>query len=191
MKFSGKFAEFLVVNTQATPAYVAVGQVQSIGDISVTAEEIDATTLDAGDYRDFLPGFKDPGECELTIVFDPNLAAHDDTADGIIGLFEAGDTRDCAIRFNSSAAGGETFGTFQAFIRDLTYGALNADDLQTITPLFRLRTPITLVDTLPTPTVGGTETEEAEEGEVAERPARVPARGVRPPARRPRARKAA
>lgn len=126
---------------------------QEIGDISVTAEEVDVTTLDAGDYRDYIQGFKDPGECELTVIFDPGLAGHDDSTDGLVGLFASGEVRDCAIRWNSSVVGGESFGTFKAFIRDMTYGALNPDDPQTITPLFRITTPITLVDTLPTPTV--------------------------------------
>ena len=153
MKYTGKGATFMVVTGTAPGAYTAVGQVQEIGDISVTAEEVDVTTLDAGDYRDYIQGFKDPGECELTVIFDPGLAGHDDSTDGLIGLFTSGTVKECAIRWNSSAVGGESFGTFSAFIRDMTYGALNADDPQTITPLFRITTPITLVDTLPTPTV--------------------------------------
>lgn len=107
------------------------------------------TTLDAGDYRDYIQGFKDPGECELTVIFDPELASHDASTNGLIGLFNSGKVLDCAIRWNSSAVGGEAFGTFTAFIRDMTYGALNADDPQTISPVFRLTSPITLVDTLP------------------------------------------
>lgn len=142
-----------MVTGTAPGAYTSIGQVQEIGDISVTAEEVDVTTLDAGDYRDYIQGFKDPGECELTVIFDPGLAGHDESADGLIGLFNSGAVKDCAIRWNSSATGDEAFGTFKAFIRDMTYGALNADDPQTITPLFRITTPITLVDTLPTPTV--------------------------------------
>lgn len=154
-KFTGKGAEFLVVSGGATPAYVAVGQVAEIGDIAVTADEVEVTTLDAGDYRDYLQGFKDPGECELTIIYDPALhaaAATTPTGDTILELFSSGEVRDCAIRWNSSGAGGEAFGTFRAFIRDNTFNALNPDDPQQITPLFRLKTPITIVSTLPTPT---------------------------------------
>jgi hypothetical protein len=149
-KFTGKHCEFLVASSGATPAYVAVGQVQEIGDISVTAEEVDVTTLDAGDYRDYIQGFKDPGECELTVIFDPGIAAHDDSADGLIGLFASGAVRDCAIKWNSSATGDFSWGTFKAFIRDITYGALNPDDPQVLTPLFRITTPIVLTDTAPT-----------------------------------------
>jgi hypothetical protein len=163
--------------------------VQSIGDIALTAEELDVTTLDAGEYRDFIPGFKDPGECELTVIWDPGLVTHDESTDGLWGLFQSGASKDCAIRYNSSAVGGETFLTFQAFIRDMTVGAVNPDDPQTMTPLFRLRPPITLVDTLPT-TLTKSEGEEEEEGVARERrrgQATPPAR----PARRARARAAA
>ena len=150
-KFTGKGATFNLKGGGATPTYAPVGQVQEIGDISVTAEEVDVTTLDAGDYRDYIQGFKDPGECEVTVIFDPALASHDDSADGLVGMFTSGDVRECYIRLNSSVAtAGESFLTFKAFIRDLTYGALNADDPQTITPLFRITTPLTLTDTEPT-----------------------------------------
>ena len=149
-KFTGKGAEFWVKSSGGTPAYVPVAQVQEISGVSVTAEEVDVTTLDAGDYRDYLQGFKDPGECELTVIFDPELAAHDASADGLVGLFASGDVRDCAIKWNSSAAvGGHTWGTFQAFIRDMSFGALNPDDPQTASPVFRITTPITLTDTAP------------------------------------------
>jgi hypothetical protein len=138
-----------MIENAAASAYVEVGQVQEIGDVSVTAEEIDVTTLDAGDYRDFIQGFKDPGECELSVIWDPNLATHDESTDGLIGLFTSGAVRDCAIKWNSSAVGGFTWGTFKAFIRDLTYGALNADDAQMANPVFRITSAITLSDTAP------------------------------------------
>jgi hypothetical protein len=138
----------LVADATGT-TFVAVGQVQEIGDISVTAEEVDVTTLDAGDYRDYIQGFKDPGECELSVIWDPNLATHDDSTNGLIGLFTSGAVRECAIRWNSSLAGGHTWGLFSAFIRDMTFGALNADDAQMLNPVFRITTPITLSDTAP------------------------------------------
>jgi hypothetical protein len=160
-KYTGKGAQFMVQTTGATPTYIAVGQVAEIGDISVTADEVEVTTLDAGDYRDYIQGFKDAGECELTVIFDPGLPAHDDSADGLIGLFTSGDVRNCAIRWNSSATGGETYGTFTAFVRDMTYNALNPDDPQQIAPLFRITSPITLSDTAPVAKVPGPPAEKA------------------------------
>jgi Lambda phage tail tube protein, TTP len=155
-KFTGKGAEILVLGGGATPAYKPVGQVAEIGSIDVTADEVDVTTLDAGDYRDYLQGFKDPGECQLTVLFDPALADQDESADGLFGLFTSGETRDWVIRFNSSAVGGETFGTFKGFLRDWSFGALNPDDPQEIQPTIRIAGPITLTDTMPVPTITGT-----------------------------------
>jgi hypothetical protein len=156
-KFTGKGAEIFVLGGGATPAYRAVGQVAEIGNIDVSADEVDVTTLDAGDYRDYLQGFKDPGECQLTVLFDPNLADQDESADGLFGLFTSGETRDWVIRFNSGAVGGATFGTFQGFLRDWSFGALNPDDPQEIQPTIRIVGPITLTDTMPVPTVTGTQ----------------------------------
>jgi len=148
----------LISDGASPPVYTAVGQVQEIGDISVTAEEVDVTTLDSGDYHDYIQGFKDPGECQITVLFDPAMADQDDSPDGLIGLFISGETRNCAIRWNASNTGGQEYGLFQAFLRDMDYAALNASDPQTIQPTFRLRSPITLADTLPITLVGGATT---------------------------------
>ena len=149
-KFTGKATQILLDTGTTTPTWTPVAQVQEVGDINVTAEEVDVTTLDAGDYRDYISGFKDPGECELTVIWDPELAAHDESPDGLIGIFDTGEVRDWAIKWNSSAAtGGAKYGMFSGFIRDNTYGALNADDPQTLSPLIRLTTPILLADELP------------------------------------------
>ena len=150
-KFTGKGATISVKGGGATPAYVAVGQVAEIGNIDVSADEVDVTTLDAGDYRDFIQGFKDPGTCQLKVLWDPALADQGDDPDGLFGLFTSGETRDWVIRWNSSAAvGGESFGSFKGFIRDWSFGALNPSDPQTISPTIRVTTAITLADTMPT-----------------------------------------
>jgi hypothetical protein len=149
-KFTGKGAEILIKGGGATPAYVAVGQVAEIGNIDVSADEVDVTTLDAGDYRDYLQGFKDPGECQLTVLFDPGLTGHNDDPDGLLGIFTSGETREMAIRMNSSAVGGDSFLLFSGFIRDWSFGALNPDDPQQVQPTIRITTPIMLADTLPT-----------------------------------------
>jgi len=155
MKFSGKGAALLLKGGGATPTYAEVAQVQEIGGIDITADELDVTTLDAGDYRDYIPGFKDPGETAVTVIFDPGIASHDESADGLFGIFQSGETRDWAIRFNSSGAGGASYGTFQGFIRDWSIGSVNADDPQTVTPTIRLRTPLTLSETAPVVAMAG------------------------------------
>ncbi len=149
-KFTGKGAQILVnTATAAPPTYVAFGQIAEIGNIDISADEVEVTTLDAGDYRDYIQGFKDPGEVQITVIFDPGMADQGDDPDGWIGLFTSGETRDWAIRYNSSGTGGQAFGLFKGFIRDFSYGALNPDDPQQIQPTIRLSSPVTLADTLP------------------------------------------
>ena len=154
-KFTGKGAKIFVLSSAATPTYVEIGQVAEIGNIDVSADEVDVTTLDAGDYRDYLQGFKDPGECQITVLFDPNMTDQSEDADGLFGLFTSGETRDWVIRYNSGAVGGASFGTFKGFIRDWSFGALNPDDPQEVQPTIRVVGPITLTDTMPVPTVAG------------------------------------
>ena len=149
-KFTGKGSQILVKTSGATPAYVAVGQVAEIGEIAISADEVDVTTLDAGDYRQFIQGFKDPGECQLTVLWDSEMTDQGDTPDGLWGLFKSGEVRDWAVRWNSSATGGEEFGLFEGFIRDWSFGALNPDDPQQIQPTIRITGPLTLADELPT-----------------------------------------
>lgn len=151
-KFTGKSAQFLVKTSGATPAFVEVGQVQEIGNVDIASDEVEVTTLDAGDFRQYIQGFKDPGECQLTVIYDPALTTHKDAPDGLWGLFKSGEVRDCAIRMNSSATGDATWANFQAFIRDWSFGALNASDPQTVQPTFRITGPITLEDTAPSAT---------------------------------------
>lgn len=149
-KYTGKGAQILVKTSGATPGFVAVGQVAEIGEIAISADEVDVTTLDAGDYRQFIQGFKDPGECQLTVLWDAGMADQGDTADGLWGLFKSGEVRDWVVRWNSSEVGGETFGEFQGFIRDWSFGALNPDDPQQIQPTVRITGPLTISDTMPT-----------------------------------------
>jgi len=52
---------------------IGVANLSSIGSPSITQEEIDVTTLDSeGGYREFIAGFKDPGEVSLSGYFQPS-----------------------------------------------------------------------------------------------------------------------
>lgn len=43
-----------------------IANLTSIGAISPSTDEIDTTTLDSGDYKEFMPGMKDAGEFQIT-----------------------------------------------------------------------------------------------------------------------------
>jgi hypothetical protein len=170
-KFTGKGAVISVKTGGATPAWLAVGQVSEIGAIGISADEVDVTTLDAGDYRQFIQGFKDPGDCQLTVLWDAGMIDQGDTPDGLWGLFASGEVRDWVVRWNSSATGGATFGSFQGFIRDWSFGALNPNDPQQIQPTIRITGPITLADTMPiaTGTLASTDQLKKDEAELDRR----------------------
>ena len=128
---------------------------QSIGGVTISSDEVDVTTLDAGDYRQYIQGFKDPGETTLTVIFDPALPDQGTDPNGLLGLFASGAVKECAIQVNSSETGGHSFLLFEAFIRDIEFGEINPDDPQTISPLFRITGPVTVADALPTTTTFG------------------------------------
>ena len=51
----------------------AISDLSSIGSPSITQEEIDVTTLDSeGEYREFIAGFKDAGEVNISGFFVPS-----------------------------------------------------------------------------------------------------------------------
>lgn len=96
-----------------------VGRLSSVGEIAPSAEEIDVTALDsAGGYREFLQGYRDSGEVELT------------------GFHEKSDAGQTALRaaFNSGEAGSAqvefpdgTVVSFRAFVKSCTLGAAEVD----------------------------------------------------------------
>ena len=145
-KITGKKCDFLVSKTGATPAYASLGQIMSIGGISQTSDEVDATTLEATDFRDFIQGFKDPGECSVTLAWDPTLVGHGSAAGGVISYFKTGETVRCAIKLNYTTP---KYLLFDAFVRDMNYPEINPDDVVTLNPVFRVKTDVTLADTLP------------------------------------------
>lgn len=96
-----------------------VGKLSSVGEISPEAEELDVTTLDsAGGYREFLQGYRDCGEVEIS------------------GFHEKGDAGQAALRaaFDSGAAGDAavefpdgTVVSFRAFVKGYALGAAEVD----------------------------------------------------------------
>jgi hypothetical protein len=146
-KFTGKNGEFQVLTVASPATWVAVGQVREIGSASITSEEIDTTTLDSNqsgtstDYKDFLPGFKDPGEMSLVVLFDPNLASHGSLTNGLFELFDSGRTVTARVKYPTSPT---TYLTMSGFFRDWETPTINATDPIESTFTFRLRQKPTL-----------------------------------------------
>lgn len=105
--------------TPAGGVQVVVGKLTSVGAIASDSEPVDVTTLDSeGGYREYMQGFRNPGEVELT------------------GFHEKGDAGQAALR--SAYASGEagafevafadgTAVSFTAFVKGCTIGAAAVD----------------------------------------------------------------
>ena len=141
-KYTGSGGRF-EIQTVASPAtWVAVGQVREIGSASITSEEIDVTTLDdnvsgtSTDYKDFLGGFKDPGELGIVVLFDPNLASHGTATNGLYELFDTSRSIVARVVYPTSPV---NYLTVTGFFRDWETPAINATDPVESTFVFRLR----------------------------------------------------
>ena len=98
---------------------VPVGKLTEVGEIAPDSEQLDVTTLDSdGGYREYLQGFRDSGEVELS------------------GFHQKGDTGQAALRaaYESGEAGAVevdfpdgTKVTFSAIVKSHTIGAAEVD----------------------------------------------------------------
>lgn len=71
-----------------------IGDLSSIGSPNITQEELDVTTLDSeGGYREFIAGFKDPGEVAISGFFVPADAGQD----ALYAALDSGNVQDFEI----------------------------------------------------------------------------------------------
>lgn len=84
----------------------AIGDLSSIGSPSISQEELDVTTLDSdGGYREFIAGFKDPGEVSISGFFVPN----DVGQAALYAALESGDVQDFQIVYPADLGASWTF----------------------------------------------------------------------------------
>lgn len=105
--------------TPAGGTQVVVGKLTSVGEIAPEAEEVDITTLEStGGYREYMQGFRDSGELEITGFHDANdagqTALRTAFASGASGAFEVKFPDDTAV-------------TFSGFIKSHTIGSAEVD----------------------------------------------------------------
>ena len=95
----------------------AIGDLSSIGSPSITQEEIDVTTLDSeGGFREFIAGFKDPGELNISGFFVPSDV-------GQVAVYEAlesGEVQDFEIIYPPQLGASWSF---QGFVSSFTITA--------------------------------------------------------------------
>jgi predicted secreted protein len=135
-KYTGKGSEFQIRTVVSPEAFATVAQVRRIGSISLTSDEIEATTLDtAGDFRSFLQGFKDAGELAIEVIWDPTVVTHGSLSGGLYGLFTSGETKVFRIKIPVSPL---QYLRLNGFIRDFELPELNVDDPIAVTATIRL-----------------------------------------------------
>jgi hypothetical protein len=135
-KYTGRGAEIQVRTVDSPETWQTIAQVRRIGAISQTADEIEVTTLDTvGDFRDFLPSFKDPGELPVELIWDPALASHGATGSGFYALFQSGDTKTFRIKIPVNPV---QYLRVTGFLRDFELPEYTADDPLAVTGTIRL-----------------------------------------------------
>jgi hypothetical protein len=140
-KFTGRGAVIAVRTVDSPESWQAFAQVRRIGAISMTADEIEATTLDTeGSFRDFLQGFKDAGELPVELVWDPALTSHGEDEFGLYGLFVSGSTETFRITIPTSPL---KYLRVTGFLRDFELPEFTPDDVIAVTGTIRIGgTPI-------------------------------------------------
>jgi len=105
--------------TPAGGSQIAVGRLTSVGEIAPDSEALDVTTLDSeGGHREYIQGFRDSGEVELT-------GFHDRSDAGQAALreaYESGKAGSVEIGFSDGAVV-----TFSAYVRSYTIGSAEVD----------------------------------------------------------------
>ena len=137
MKYTGKGSNFLMwIPTSGN--YVGIGQIMGVGSISQTGEEVDATCIDEGtNFRDYLRGFSDTGECSLELAYDPAKSTHQE----VIDVFTNGAERECIIALGTVPPASLRF---DAFVRDMNWPELNPSDVMKLNPVLRCTSPISV-----------------------------------------------
>jgi len=95
--------------------------VDSIGDISVTADEIEDTVYGSEKWKTFVQGLKDAGTFDLTVNYDSGNTQHK----GLVTSFKAGTSDPYKITFPDSS-----YLTFTAFVSGVSMATPKDEKVQ-------------------------------------------------------------
>lgn len=122
---TGRGVEFRIGNgATPTETFVPVANATSANISGRNADEIDFTHLaSSGGYREFRQGFKDPGEVQLNLHFDPQSATHLGGTRSVEALLTSGEVFNWELHW--PAKGKKAYG--QGYFRSNDI-AFNVDD---------------------------------------------------------------
>lgn len=140
-KYTGRSGKISVES--ATPdTFTEIAQVNSVGSISITSDEVEVTTLDnTSGFREYLQTFKDAGELPLTLVWDPALPTHGPTATGLWGLMVSGEVKTWQIEFPTTPP---YIAEFDAFVKSFPTPSMTPDDALTADVTLRVSGTVSL-----------------------------------------------
>ena len=124
--------------TPADGEAVTVGKLTSVGEIAPEAEEVDVTTLDStGGYREYIQGFRDSGEVEISGYHD----AGDAGQKAMRTAFASGETGAFEVAFPDGTAV-----KFGGFVKGHTIGSAEVDGAIGFGAVIRISGPVTVTE---------------------------------------------
>ena len=117
---------------------LTVGRLTSVGEIAPEAEELDVTTLEStGGYREYMQGFRDSGEVEISGYHD----AADAGQKGIRSAFASGASGAFEVAFPDG-----TTVSFSGFVKSHSIGSAEVDGAIGFGAVIRISGPVTVAE---------------------------------------------
>ena len=117
---------------------LTVGRLTSVGEIAPEAEELDVTTLEStGGYREYMQGFRDSGELEISGYHD----AADEGQKGLRSAFAGGRGGAFTVEFPDG-----TTVAFSGFIKSHTIGSAEVDGAIGFGATIRISGPVSVTE---------------------------------------------
>ena len=124
--------------TPADGEAVTVGKLTSVGEIAPEAEEVDVTTLDStGGYREYIQGFRDSGELELSGFHDVGDAGQK----ALRAAYDDGKTGAFQVDFPDGSQV-----AFSGFVKGHTIGAAEVDGAIGFGAVVRITGPVVVTE---------------------------------------------
>ena len=124
--------------TPADGEQLTVGKLTSVGEISPEAEEVDVTTLDsAGGYREYIQGFRDSGEVEISGYHDGGDAGQK----AMRTAFDSGKTGAFEVDFPDGSKV-----TFSGFVKSHSIGSAEVDGAIGFGATLRISGPVSVTE---------------------------------------------
>ena len=117
-----------------TGTKTTIGKLTELGEINQTAAEVDTTTLESvGAYREYIPGYKDPGNMSVSGYYAPG----DETQGSFQTLFDSQEIVEWEIMFVDGSSL-----TFDGYVSGLNYGPVSVDGVPGFGGTIRITGPI-------------------------------------------------